>query len=155
MLRKITDSESILIKDDPVRPHFTYEWRTDCEREVWVWDSGTIDAVICVAYTNEVPRSEEELEYLSQAACQDGQHGSIAVFYTVWSYAPGAGRKIVNNIAAKIAISKPSVKKWVTLSPLTAMAENFHISNGAKLLEKHQTCQNFDYTHLISDLIEH
>ena len=80
----------------------------------------------------------------SQAACQDGQKGKIAVFYTVWSYSKGAGREIVNTVAKQLHDSERATR-FVTLSPLTEMAERFHIRNGAKLLEKHDSCQNFEY----------
>ena len=80
----------------------------------------------------------------SQAACQDGQKGHIAVFYTVWSYSKGAGREVVNTVAKKLHESGRATR-FVTLSPLTAMAERFHIRNGAELLEKHSSCQNFEY----------
>ena len=103
-----------------------------------------IKAVICVAYTNEVPKDEYELNLFSQQACQDGQRGHIAVFYTVWSYSKGAGRTIVNAVAKELYESERATR-FVTLSPLTEMAERFHIRNGAKLLEKHETCQNFEY----------
>lgn len=155
MLRPIKKSESILIKDDPVRPHFSYEWRTTSGREIWVLsndETDDIDAIICVAYTNKVPSSEQDLEFLSQAAYQDGQEGSIAVFYTVWSYSSGSGRKLVNSLAYHIAKTNPKIKRWVTLSPLTVMAEKFHLSNGAIFLEKHEDCQNFDYTHAVLEM---
>ena len=87
---------------------------------------------------------EVELDLFSQAACQDGQQGKIAVFYTVWSYSKGAGREIVNTVAKQLHDSERATR-FVTLSPLTEMAERFHIRNGAKLLEKHDSCQNFEY----------
>ncbi len=149
--------ESILVKDDPVRPRFSYEWRTSSGREVWVWENdttGSIDGVICVAYTTEVPTSEYELELYSQAAVQDGQHGKVAVFYTIWSYTAGAGRTLLNQIAAHLRDSNEFLERWVTLSPLTEMAERFHIKNGAVLLQKHKDCQNFDYTHVVKQLVE-
>jgi len=33
----------------------------------------------------------------------------------------------------------------ITLSPLTEMAERFHVKNGAKLLKRNETTQNFEY----------
>ena len=33
----------------------------------------------------------------------------------------------------------------ITLSPLTDMAFKFHSRNGAKLLQKNETTQNFEY----------
>ena len=35
---------------------------------------------------------------MSQVACQDGQSGSVAVAYTVWSRKRGAGREIINKL---------------------------------------------------------
>ena len=100
--------------------------------------------MICVAYTNKVPLTEHELDYYSQVACQGGEHGDIAVFYTVWSYARGAGRRMVLAAAQDIKQNRP-VDRFVTLSPLTEMAEKFHIRNGARLLERGEECQNFEY----------
>ena len=37
------------------------------------------------------------------------------------------------------------IKRFVTLSPLTEMAEKFHLRNGAELIYKGKTCQNFEY----------
>ncbi len=133
-------------KDDPVRPHLPLAWRAQKGREVWGLEreDGAIDAVICVAYTNEVPITEHELDVYSQAACQDGEHGNIAVFYTVWSYARGAGRTMVLEAAREIKRSRP-VRRFVTLSPLTEMAERFHLRNGARLVARGTECQNFEY----------
>jgi len=38
-----------------------------------------------------------------------------------------------------------SLRRIVTLSPLTEMAERFHLSNGARFLRKGDSCQNFEY----------
>ena len=148
MLRQMRDNESILIKDDPVRPRFTYEWRTSSGRQVWVWEnpeSGIVDAVICAAYTQDIPTTEQELEHYTDP------QGVVVVFYTVWSYASGAGRKIVNELARTVQMIQPQIQRWVTLSPLTEMAERFHISNGAVLLQRGGECQNFEYTHVLQD----
>ena len=144
-----------IIKDDPVRPHLNADFRTSGHREVYAlyedkyaeqhFPDNDIKAVICVAYTNEVPKDEHELDLYSQQACQDGQRGNIAVFYTVWSYSKGAGREIVNTVAKQLHNEKRA-ERFITLSPLTDMAERFHLRNGAELLEKHNSCQNFEYT---------
>lgn len=144
-----------IVKDDPVRPHLTADFRTSSHREVYALyedkyaeqddPSDDIRAIICVAYTNTVPTTERELDLYSQQACQDGQRGNIAVFYTVWSYEKGAGREIVNSVAKELNDNSRATK-FVTLSPLTEMAERFHLRNGAELLEKHSSCQNFEYT---------
>jgi len=134
-----------IIKDDPVRPHIPVESRIGMGKDVYGLYRDNLQAVICVAYTNEVPRNEYELEYFSQAAIQDGGHGSIAIFYTVWSYEKGAGREVLFAAVDQIKQEHMQVKRFVTLSPLTRMAERFHIRNGAILLEKHEDCQNFEY----------
>jgi len=130
-----------IIKDDPVRPHISAEWRTRSGREVYglYADESFEDlrAVICVAYTDEVPTCEGDMKWVGT---------DVAVFYTVWSYDRGAGRDIVFAVAEHIRKTNPDVKRWVTLSPLTEMAKKFHLKNGAKFIAKHMECQNFEYT---------
>lgn len=136
-LRKINPTELNLFKDDPVRPHIDAHFRTTNGREVYVLDSGEkIDAVICVAYTTVVPSNEQDLKYIGD---------DVAVFYTVWSYSKGAGRDIVFKTAMHIKETKSSVKRYVTLSPLTEMARRFHLRNGADFVARHNDCQNFEY----------
>ena len=148
MVERLETLEQVyaLCQDDPVRPHISADQRLQKGKDVLVLrdDKENITAVICVAYTNEVPSNEKELEYFSQAACQDGQHGSIAVAYTVWSYAKGAGREIVLQARDFVTANRP-ITRIITLSPLTAMAERFHLRNGATLIAKHPYAQNFEY----------
>ena len=141
MLLKLNDYiVKDVVRDDPVRPHISAEWRTSSGREVYglYTDESYEDlrAVICVAYTNQVPRNESEMHLIGD---------SVAVFYTVWSYDRGAGKDIVFAVAEHIRKTKAEVERWVTLSPLTEMAERFHLKNGAKFLDKYDTCQNFEY----------
>jgi hypothetical protein len=130
-----------IIKDDPVRPHITAEWRCRSGRQVYgLYTDESYEqlrAVICVAYTDEVPTCERDMQWIGT---------DIAVFYTVWSYDRGAGRDIVFAVAEHIRNNNPDVKRFVTLSPLTEMAKKFHIKNGAKFLNRHMECQNFEYT---------
>ena len=139
MLRTIKNGEEHLIANDPVRPHIPFEWRTSNGRTVYVLENeetGNIDAVICTAIMDEVPTCEEDMKYPGK---------NIAVFYTVWSYSKGAGRKIVFDAANEIKRTQPDVNRYVTLSPLTDMAKQFHLKNGAKFVAKHKDCQNFEY----------
>jgi hypothetical protein len=137
VIRLATEQELEHIKNDPVRPHIGKEWRTRSGREVYVLErDGEIAACICVAYMDEVPTSETDMKWVGL---------NCAVFYTVWSYQRGAGREIVNGVAERIKNQRPWVKRFVTLSPLTDMARNFHIKNGARFVAKHSTCQNFEY----------
>lgn len=129
-----------VVADDPVRPHIPAEWRTTGGREVYgLFEDESAEilrAVICVAYTDEVPTTESEM---------DRSGTDVAVFYTVWSYDRGAGRDIVLSVAEHIK-NTTFVKRYVTLSPLTEMAERFHLRNGAELIGKYDECQNFEYT---------
>ena len=43
------------------------------------------------------------------------------------------------------------LNRLVTLSPLTDMARNFHIKNGAKELQVNETPQNFEYDIVLED----
>ena len=107
-------------------------------------------AVMCFPYTNEVPKTLYELDKLSEVAHLEsvhrvGQQGKIAVAYTVWSPKKGGGRMIVNEVHKMIKDSS-HLTRLVTLSPLTQMAEKFHLRNGAKLLQKNLWSQNFEYS---------
>ena len=126
-----------LIQDDPVRPHLAADWRMRSGREVYALkEDGKTTAVICVAYMDEVPTCEQDMKWPGI---------EVAVFYTVWSYKKGAGRKIVLDTANHIKKVHTNIKRFVTLSPLTEMAERFHLRNGATLLVKHKYAQNFEY----------
>ncbi len=139
MLTKLETLEQVyaLAKDDPVRPHLAADWRMRSGREVYALkDNDEITAVICVAYMDEVPTCEQDMKWPGI---------DVAVFYTVWSYKKGAGRQIVLETANHIKKVHSNIKRFVTLSPLTEMAERFHLRNGATLLAKHKYAQNFEY----------
>jgi hypothetical protein len=140
LINATTDHYLNFIKDDPVRPHLPMVWRISNGREVYVLENeeGEIRAMICAAYTKEVPVDEGELDRFS---CEDG---SIAVFYTVWSYAKGAGREIVLTLAKHIKETK-IIDRYVTLSPQTEMARKFHLANGATVLQVNSTSVNYEY----------
>ena len=55
-----------------LRPISPLAWRASAGREVYGLenDEGTIEAVICVGYTNDVPITEHELDYYVSAAFQ-------------------------------------------------------------------------------------
>lgn len=152
MIRQLTLAEAAAhIQNDPVRPHLSCEFRTAHNREVWgLFEDQYAEqhdprteplAVICVAYTDTIPQDEQQLAQYST----DSQ-ANTAVFYTVWSYERGSGTTIVNHLAADIQRTRPEITQWVTLSPLTEMAERFHTRNGAVLKQRYKTCQVFDYT---------
>ena len=136
--------------EDPVRPELDNDFRIGYGRKIYgVKYKGEIHAVMCFAYTNEIPKSVEELEKLStdaflQSAMRDQNIGKIAIAYTVWSKKKGGGKLIVKEVYKKIKKSN-HLNRLVTLSPLTEMASKFHTRNGAKLLQVNETTQNFEY----------
>ena len=136
--------------EDPIRPQLDNKFRTSYGRKIYgVEYKGEIHAVMCFAYTNEVPRSVEELDKFShdaflQSAMRDQNIGQIAIAYTVWSKKKGGGKLIVKEVFKKIKKSN-HLNRLVTLSPLTEMATKFHSKNGAKLLQVNEDTQNFEY----------
>ena len=136
--------------EDPVRPELDNVFRRSYGRKIYgVKYMNEIHAVMCFAYTNKIPKSVEELDKLShdaflQSAQRDQNVGQIAIAYTVWSKKKGGGKLIVKEVYKKIKKSN-HLNRLVTLSPLTDMATKFHTKNGAKLLQKNETTQNFEY----------
>ena len=142
---ELVELTEIDVNEDPVRPELDLNWRLFAERKIYgLKYEDSIEAIVCVAFTNEVPTTVKELDYMSQVACQDNQSGSVAVAYTVWSRKRGAGREIINKLLEFVK-EKPYIKRLVTLSPLTPMATHFHINNGAKLISINSETQNFEY----------
>jgi hypothetical protein len=137
-------------KEDPVRPELDNVFRRSYGRKIYgVKYAGEIHAVMCFAYTNQIPKNIEELDKLShdaflQSAHRDQKVGQIAIAYTVWSKKKGGGKLIVKEVFKKIKKSN-HLNRLVTLSPLTDMASKFHSKNGAKLLQVNLTSQNFEY----------
>ena len=136
--------------EDPIRPELDNNFRSSYGRKIFgVKYKGEIHAVMCFAYTNEIPKSVEELDKLShdaflQSAMRDQKVGQIAIAYTVWSKKKGGGKLIVKEVFKKIKKSN-HLNRLITLSPLSEMATNFHSRNGAKLLQINETTQNFEY----------
>tara|TARA_B100000427_G_scaffold99881_1_gene82233 strand:- start:143 stop:703 length:561 start_codon:yes stop_codon:yes gene_type:complete len=135
---------------DPVRPELDNEFRTSYGRKIYgVKFKNEIHAVMCFAFTNEIPKSVYELDVFSrdaflQSATRDQKVGKIAVAYTVWSNKKGGGKLIVKEIFKMVKKSN-HLNRLVTLSPLTEMARNFHLNNGAEEIQVNDNTQNFEY----------
>ena len=147
---KLVELNECNTKEDPVRPELDNKFRTGFGRKIYgVEYQDEIHAVMCFAYTNEIPKSVDELEKLStdaflQSAMRDQSGGQIAIAYTVWSKKKGGGKLIVKEVFKKIKKSN-HLNRLITLSPLTEMATDFHTRNGAKLIQINETTQNFEY----------
>ena len=138
------------IEEDPVRPELDLNFRTSYGRKIYgVKYKKEICAIMCFGYTNEIPKSVQELDLMSkdahlQSTLRDRNVGKIAVAYTVWSKKKGGGKLIVSEVFKKIKKSN-HLNRLVTLSPLTDMARNFHLRNGAFELQVNKETQNFEY----------
>ena len=127
-----------LLSDDPVRPGLDFNQRLGKNRDVFVLERPHPSAVVCVSYEGTIPSSETEL--FTECLSPD-----VAVFYTVWSYKPGAGRDIIFEAVKHIRETRPEIQRFVTLSPLTELARRFHLKNGAVELRMNSTTVNFEY----------
>ena len=138
------------ISKDPVRPELDNDIRTSYGRKIYgVKYKDEIHAVMCFAFTNKIPKTVKELDLLSkdaflQSAQRSQKIGKIAIAYTVWSTKKGGGKLIVKEVFKVIKRSN-HLNRLVTLSPLTEMARNFHLRNGAEELQVNETTQNFEY----------
>lgn len=154
---KLVELPYIDCKEDPVRPELDLAFRQAYGRKIFGLkdDEGDIAAIMCFAFTDEVPKTVEEMEVLSKDSAMKALHragvqGSVAIAYTVWAKKKGGGRAIVNEVY-KMVKKSSHLNRLVTLSPLTKMARNFHIKNGAKELQVNEGSQNFEYDIALED----
>lgn len=148
MLTFITDLASPLIKfvkDDPVRPEIPAEFRVSNNRFISsIVEGEDPKAMVCVALQDFVPGSVSEL-------AQDALEPNTAIFYTIWSYVPGAGQKLLRETVAQIQEQFPNVTRFVTLSPKTEMAKRFHTKNGAFVFRENADTVNYEYKVIDTD----
>ena len=148
---------NINCSEDPVRPELDISFRRKHGRKIYGLkdEMGDIVAIMCFAFTNEVPKTVKDLDALSYDAWMQSTHragiqGQIAIAYTVWAKKRGGGKAIVNEVYKMIKKSH-HLNRLVTLSPLTDMARKFHIRNGAKELQVNEETQNFEYDITLED----
>ena len=139
IITSISDDLQTLIKDDPVRPEIQLTERVNSNSRIYLLkkDDQT-QAVTCVKFLNAVPAAVEDMAGLVESA-------TTAVFYTIWSYAAGAGRTLIQEAQKSIEAEFPGIETYVTLSPKTEMARRFHIKNGARELRENSTTINYIY----------
>ena len=135
----ITDELELLIKDDPVRPEIPMSDRINTNSRIYLLKNGdNTSAVTCVKFLESVPAAVEDMAGLIETA-------TTAVFYTIWSYAAGAGRTLIQEAQKSIKEEFPDIQTYVTLSPKTEMARRFHLKNGASELRENITTINYIY----------
>ena len=135
----ITEDLETLIKDDPVRPEIPLTDRVNINSRMYVLKDGDMTkAVTCVKFLNIIPEAVEDMAGLVESA-------TTAVFYTIWSYASGAGRTLIQEAQKSIEAEFPGIDTYVTLSPKTEMARRFHLKNGAGIYRENSTTVNYIY----------
>ena len=142
VIQTLADPLLNLLADDPVRPEIPAEFRVSDTTEIFVLqDDQTLEpqAVVCVAYRSMVPDNVVEL------ATTPTEDTHVAVFYTIWSYKPGAVRKMIQQARSWITRNRKNIDKFVTLSPPTDMARTFHLRNGAEVFRINLETVNYLY----------
>jgi len=139
IITTITEELDFIVKDDPVRPEIPLTRRVNSNSRIYMLKDGDKpQAVTCVKFLDTVPAAVDELvEGIGSA--------TTAVFYTIWSYAAGAGRDLIIEAQKSIKEEFPGVQTYVTLSPKTEMARRFHLKNGAGVYRENSDTVNYIY----------
>ncbi len=140
VIKDLSDNLLTLIKDDPVRPEIPAEQRVNGNSRIFVLkdEEDRPLAVTCVKFLERIPQSVDDLT-------ETVVNTNTAVFYTIWSYAAGAGRRLIEQAKEEIKQEMPEVETYVTLSPKTEMARRFHLKNGAEVYQENETSVNYWY----------
>ena len=139
LIKEAADSLLKFIIEDPVRPHIPDVERVGHNKDIFVSrEDDKVNAITCVSYQRTVPINESELF----EKCDDP---NIAVFYTIWSYQPGAGRQLILDSVKYIQDNDKRIERFVTLSPKTEMARKFHLKNGAEVFRENEDSVNYEY----------
>ena len=140
---ELVELDDIDVSEDPVRPELTLGWRITNGRKIFgLKYEEEIEGIICIAFTNDIPKNVKELDIMSELADIKNEK-KFAIAYTVWSRKRCAGREIMNNVLEYD--KENNIERLVTLSPLTPMATHYHIRNGAKQININDETQNFEY----------
>jgi hypothetical protein len=140
MLVQLLQPDPILL-EDPVRPSIPPESRVGKWSCVYLHindDDKTVGAVLCTVKMDFIPTEEAQMFMPDWSPSP-----KIAVLYSVWSYRKGAGSKLVREY---LSMKSPEVTmRIVTMSPKTYMARDFHLRNGAKVLQENEETVNYEY----------
>jgi len=140
LIKSLTDSFMSFLSEDPVRPNIPHVDRVGDNKDIFVLrdEENKVKAITCVSYQASIPTKESEL-------FEDAEVPNTAVFYTIWSYESGAGRKLIFDAVKHIKDNNSDIKRFVTLSPRTEMAKRFHIKNGAIVFRDNEESTNYEY----------
>ena len=141
MLRFITDTTDTMldyVKDDPVRPEIPRDFRVARNRFVIALGEDRPTAMVCVSLHDFVPAAVGDLD-------AETDQPNTAIFYTIWSYKPGAGALLLRETVGAIRSRFPHITRFITLSPKTEMARRFHTRNGADVLRENPETVNYEY----------
>jgi hypothetical protein len=143
MLTFIKDLSNTLldfIKDDPVRPEISKDFRVSDGRMVAALvEEEKPTAMVCVSFHDFVPENVTDLNTTHVVP-------TTAVFYTIWSYKAGKGKELLIQAVKEIQKQHPTVTRFVTLSPKTETARRFHLRNGAIVFRENIDTTNYEYT---------
>lgn len=147
-LRRLDDPLVEKVKDDPVRPHIPLEQRINEWAEILMLKAGEeVLAATCMTWLKDIPSTEEDLK-------KSPHDHDVAVFYTIWSYSPGAGQRLLKEAAEWLKAEYKDIKAIVTLSPQTEMARRFHLKNGADIYRENPTSVNYRYYSREADTLD-
>ena len=140
LVSDFTDKFFSFLLEDPVRPNIPHVDRVGTNKDIFVMrdEDDKVQAITCVSYQVTIPTSEAEL-------FENCDHPEVAVFYTIWSYKPGAGRQLIFDAVQYIKEHRQEIKRFVTLSPKTELAKRFHIKNGAVVFRENTDTVNYEY----------
>lgn len=140
-IREISNALLDFIKDDPVRPEISKDFRVSDGRMV----AALVDeekqeptAMVCVSFHDFVPQDVNDLNTTAQVP-------TTAVFYTIWSYKAGKGKELLIQAVRQIQQDHPSITRFVTLSPKSEVARRFHLKNGAIVFRENVDTVNYEY----------
>lgn len=138
IIQNLSDKYINLLQEDPVRPHIPKEQRLGQNKDVFLLlKDDKVNAITCVSYVQNVPINENALF--------ESADPQISIFYTIWSYSPGSGRQLLQDTVKYIIVNKPFIKRFVTLSPKTEQARQFHLKNGAIIHRENVDSVNYEY----------
>jgi len=139
-IKDLTDKLLDFIKDDPVRPEISKDFRVSNGRMVAALvEEESPTAMVCVSFHDFVPQDVNDLNTTAQVP-------TTAVFYTIWSYKAGKGRELLIQAVRQIQKDHPTVTRFVTLSPKTETARRFHLRNGAIVFRENLDSTNYEYS---------